>query len=61
MRGVAQKVVRVRSWSELPEVLKPGVYEVEGERFTVVEPVEREFIRMAIPGIKRFHKRYYGH
>ena len=54
------RVVRAGSWEELPEVLEPGVYEVAGERFTVVEPVEREFMRMAISGIKELHRRYYG-
>ena len=60
---MAQKtrVVRAKSWSELPEILEPGVYEVDGEKFTVTEPVEREFMFMAISGIKRLHKRYYGH
>jgi len=39
---VAQKtrVVRAKSWEELPEVLEPGVYEVYGERFTIVEPID---------------------
>ncbi len=54
------KVVRVESWDELPEVLEPGVYIVGGERVEVVEKVEREFIQMAISGIKKLHKRYYG-
>jgi len=60
---LAQKprVVRAESWSDLPEVLEPGTYYVDGEKFTVVEPVEKEFMRMAIPGIKKLHTRYYGH
>ena len=55
------KVVKVKSWDDLPEVLEPGEYHVGGERFTIVEPVEKEFMRMAISGIKKLHERYYGH
>ena len=54
------KVIEVKSWDELPEVLEPGVYIVNGETVEIVERVEREFIRMAVSGIKKLHKRYYG-
>ena len=55
------RVIMAKSWDELPEVLEPGEYHVDGERFTIVEPVEKEFMRMAISGIKKLHKRYYSH
>ena len=54
------RVVRVRSWSELPDILEPGEYHVDGEKFVVYEPVERDFMKMAIRGIKKMHRRYYG-
>jgi hypothetical protein len=62
VRLLAQRprVVRARSWDELPEILEPGTYIVDGEKFIVVEPVEKEFMRMAISGIKKFHAQYYG-
>ncbi len=53
------RVVRVRSWDELPEVLKPGVYEVGGVRFRVYEEEDRDFIRMSIESIKELHREYY--
>ena len=60
---MAQKtrVVKAKTWDELPEVLEPGEYHVDSERFTVVEPVEKEFMRMAVSGIKKLHERYYGY
>jgi hypothetical protein len=33
------RVVRGKNWSELPEVLKPKVYYVDGEKFVVYKPV----------------------
>ena len=54
------RLVRVRSWDDLPEVLEPGIYEVDGERFEIYEPVEKEVWRMAVKGIKRLHREYYG-
>ena len=55
------KVIKAKSWDELPEILEPGEYYVDGEKFTIVEPVERDVWRQVIKGIKRLHKRYYGH
>ncbi len=53
------KVIKVKSWSELPEVLKPGVYVVDGKRFIVKKTVEREFMRVAIEGIEELADNYY--
>jgi hypothetical protein len=58
--GARKGVVRARSWSELPETLKPGVYYVAGERFTVYEAVEKEFMQRVIKGVKEMHRKYYG-
>ncbi len=57
---VQTRVIKARSWDELPEILEPGEYYVDGERFTIVEPVERDVWLQVIKGIKRLHKRYYG-
>jgi len=54
------RVVKAKSWSELPEILEPGEYHVSGEKFIVYEPVEKEFMRMTVRGVKEMHKRYYG-
>ena len=53
------RVVKVRSWRDLPEVLKPGVYIVDGVRIKVYEEEDRDFIRMAVRGIKELHREYY--
>ncbi|MEB3780303.1 MAG: hypothetical protein GSR85_08765 [Desulfurococcales archaeon] len=55
-----EKVVKAKSWDELPDILEPGEYNVDGEKFVVYEPVEKEFMLMSIRGIKEMHKRYYG-
>ncbi len=54
------RVVRAKSWSELPEILEPGTYYVDGSKFVIHEPVEKEFWMMAVKGVKRLAKRYYG-
>jgi len=36
------KVVKVKSWAELPEILEPGIYNVGGVTFTIKEPIPRE-------------------
>jgi len=47
-----RKVVRVSSVDELPEVLKPGVYIVDGVRIRVYEEEDRDFVHIAVKGIK---------
>ncbi len=47
------KVIRVKSWDELPEVLKPGVYIVNGKRIEVYEPVHRENLRRIMRRLPR--------
>ena len=42
------KVVRARSWSELPEVLEPGVYYVNGVRHTIEARVRKEDLLKAL-------------
>jgi hypothetical protein len=36
------KIIKVKSWDELPEVLEPGIYNVAGVTFTIKEPIPRE-------------------
>jgi len=36
------RVVKANSWDELPEVLEPGVYYVNGERHTIRARVSRD-------------------
>ena len=47
------KIVKARSWSELPEVLEPGVYIVDGRRLTVREPVGRDTLRRALARLSK--------
>ena len=42
------KVVKVKSWDELPEILEPGVYNVNGETITVEEDVSKEVVIQAL-------------
>ncbi len=42
------RVVRVESWSEIPEVLEPGVYIVNGERHTIRARVLKEDLLKAL-------------
>lgn len=52
---MAQKprIIKARSWSELPEVLEPGVYIVDGRRLTVREPVGRDTLRRALARLSK--------
>lgn len=52
------RVVRVKSWSELPEVLEPGEYHVDGERIVVRERVSRDALKRTIVIMKRRKGRY---
>ncbi|MEB3789556.1 MAG: hypothetical protein GSR72_06660 [Desulfurococcales archaeon] len=54
------KIIVAKNWKDLPEILRPGEYYVDGERFVVETPVEKEFMKMAVSGVKEMHKRYYG-
>ena len=52
--GLASKrVVRVKSWSELPETLEPGVYEVDGRAYTILARVSK---RAVVNSIRRAKK-----
>lgn len=56
--GAGQKGVRVyRSVEELPDVLEPGRYVIEGEELEILEPLSRE----AIAEILRFFREHRGH
>jgi len=52
---VAQKtrIVKARTWNDLPEVLEPGVYIVDGRKLTVREPVGRDALRKALARLSK--------
>ena len=50
---MAEKIVRVKSWDELPEVLEPGEYKVNGVIIRVREPTEKEELMMFVRGVKK--------
>lgn len=52
-KGGPGRVVRVRSWSELPEILEPGTYYVNGRRVVVYSPVSREALRKTSRYVRR--------
>lgn len=47
------RVVRAGSWEELPEILEPGIYIVDGRKLTVREPVGRDALRKALARLSR--------
>ena len=47
------RIVRARSWSELPEILEPGVYYVNGRRYTIRVRVSKKAVVEAIRRAKR--------
>ena len=55
MRGVAQKprIVKAGSWSELPDVLEPGVYIINGARIVVKERVSRDSLKRTFAIMRR--------
>lgn len=46
-------ITRARSWKDLPEVLEPGVYIVDGEKVVVRERVSRDSLRRTLSIMKR--------
>ncbi len=52
---MAQKtrIVKARTWNDLPEVLEPGVYIVDGRKLTVREPVGRDALRKALARLSK--------
>ena len=42
------RVVKVRSWDELPEILEPGIYNVNGETHVIEEEVPKKVILRAL-------------
>ena len=47
------RVIEVRSWRDLPEVLEPGIYVVAGERIEVEERVSRDALMRTLEIMKR--------
>lgn len=52
-RGVAQRIIRVKSWKELPDTLTPGViYEFDGVKIKPRLKMTREEARSLARGVK---------
>ena len=51
------RVVKVKSLSELPKVIKLGTYEFRGVRVRVVESMSREAFSILIKSIKEAESR----
>jgi len=54
------KTFKAKSWSELPEILEPGTYVVNGRKFVVVKRVERDVMREFLRLVKYIDETYYG-
>ena len=57
---MTSKIIKVKDWSELPEILKPGTYYIDGVKVTVRKPVEKEEVMMFTHGVKKLADKYYG-
>ncbi|MEB3779112.1 MAG: hypothetical protein GSR85_02610 [Desulfurococcales archaeon] len=55
-----EKVVKAKSWDELPEILEPGEYHVGDIKIIVRESVEKDEVVMFTRGVKKLADRYYG-
>ncbi len=53
-----ERIIKVRSWSELPETLEPGVYFINGDRIVVRETVSRDALKRTMVIMKRRGGRY---
>ncbi len=48
-----ERVVRVKSWSELPEILEPGEYYINGRKYTIKATVSKKAVKDAIMRAKK--------
>ncbi|MCE4599502.1 MAG: hypothetical protein F7C81_04825 [Desulfurococcales archaeon] len=55
-----EKVIRARSWDELPDILEPGEYRIDGVTLRLKEPLEKEDAMELVSLVKRVDKKYYG-
>ena len=55
-----EKIFKAGSWSELPEILEPGEYRIEGVTLRLKEPLEKEDAMELVSLVKRVDKKYYG-
>ena len=53
-------VIRVKSWSELPDILEPGIYKIDGATLKLKEPLDKDEARELVSLVKRIDKKYYG-
>lgn len=51
------RVVRVKSFKELPEVVRPGTYVINGVRVEVVRSLSRDGLRMLVRGVREAESR----
>ncbi len=54
------RVVKVKSWNELPDILEPGEYKIDGVILKVREPTEKEELMMFVRGVKKLADEEYG-
>ena len=61
MHGLTKpRVIRVKSWSELPDILEPGIYKIDGATLKLKEPLDKDEARELVSLVKRIDKKYYG-
>jgi len=55
---MAERIVKVRDWSELPRILKPGIiYDINGVRIKPRISMERELAKEIALGVKEMAER----
>lgn len=54
------RIVEVKSWDELPRVLEPGEYRIDGAVLRLREPIEKDEAKELVSLVKRVDRKYYG-
>ena len=47
------RIIRVSGWSELPDVLEPGIYYIDGHKYTIKARVSKKAVLDAIRRAKK--------
>ena len=52
------RVVKVKSFKELPEVVRPGTYVINGSKVVVEEPIRRSTLKVLVKYGRYFSRKY---
>ena len=54
------RIIQVKNWSDLPEILEPGTYKINGATLKLKEPIYKDEAKELVSLVKRIDKKYYG-